>query len=358
MYVSSTFCLIAFLVAFAYPRSEPRAVMKILDESTIKLSERSSYKNAVKGAFSADGKLLALVGRDSVRIVDVASGDRRTLIELKNATMLGARFLPGGMLLATAYKIIGNSQTNRFEISLWNVASGSKRLSLPAVENEWYRVIDDLSFSPDGGLFASNLGGIARLWKTADGKEGRRFAPPDRSWQSQRVLLTPDGNRLAVYFTRGNSEHLIRIWTLATDRYIDLPINIYRDWTFSPDSKLLAVTAIQNIGKPDERSAVEIWDVNTGERTKTIEVPKVWRGGYVVAFSPDGSMIAIGGYKNFGVFSTQSGQMLAQEQHPRSSFFRDTEMVNELTDIEFSPDGKLLLTGGQDGTVKLWSVAN
>ena len=84
----------------------------------------------------------------------------------------------------------------------------------------------------------------------------------------------------------------------------------------------------------------------------------LWLGAFVVSFSPDASMIAIGGYKTFGVFSAQTGALLAEAQYPGSRLFSDNEIGSELSDIEFSLDGKLLLTGGNDGTVKLWRIDN
>lgn len=328
-------------------------------QNRLKLSKLATFNNAHKGTFSPDSKLLALIGRDYVDVIEIASKRRLIRVAPDNVTMLGARFSPDGRVLAIAYKIVENSQTNRFKVTLWDVSSGKEKLTLPVADDEWYRVIDDLSFSKDGELLASNLGGIARLWKTSDGRESRRFLPPDDKpdLQTQRVLLSPDGDWLAVYFERDKPvADAIRIWNLSTQNKFDLPTNVYRGWGFSADSKLLAVTAIERKGHPDEHSAVEIWDLNSGQRTKTIEVPKDWRGGFVVAFSPDASMIAIGGYKKFGVFGSQTGVLLAEARHTRSRFFEDNEMVNELSDIEFSADGKLLLTGGSDGSIKIWRV--
>ena len=199
------------------------------------------------------------------------------------------------------------------------------------------------------------------MWKTSDGGELRRFLPPDDKpgLNSERALLSPDGISLAVYFKGENpAVDIIRIWNLSNQKQMHLASHIYSDWEFSTDSKLLAVTAITRKGQADERSAVEIWDVNNGQHIRTIEVPKDWRGGFAVAFSPDSTMIAIGGYKKFGIFTTQTGVLLVESQHTRSGFFEDSQMVNELSDLEFSPDGKLLLTSGNEGSVMLWRLLN
>ena len=328
-------------------------------QNTIRFSMVSIFKNAHESTLSTDGKFLALIRNDSVNVVNLLKGTNIIHIAPDSVTMLGAKFSPGSSSLAIAYKIIENAQTLRFKVEVWNVSTGKETISLPVVIDQWYRNIGDLSFSKDSQLLASNLGGIARLWNLSDGSEYKRFLPPDNKSdiQSERVLLSPDGNRLAVYFKRQNPAFdVIRVWNLSDQKYVDLKTNIYSDWEFSKDSKLLAITVIEKKGLSDEHSSVEIWDVSKAARVTTIEVPKEWRGGFVTAISPDASMVAIGGYKKFGLFDIKTGALLGEGKHTDSGFFKDSESVNELSDIEFSPDGKTLLTGGNDNKVKLWRI--
>lgn len=353
---------IAVIVLLAAASGFPMAWWNDLEnrgtaQTRVRLVRSAVYSHATRAGFAPDGKRIVLLGSSQSEVIDVASKRRLVRIGNEKTTMLGARFSPDGRTLATASKTVENAQANSFEISIWDADSGQKKLSLPVARDDWYRTIDDISFTSDGALLASNLGGVPRLWKTADGSEAQRFSSPGENWVSQRVLLTPNGARLAVYFRRSDpAGDLIRIWSVTDKTHFDLPTNIYRDWAFSPDSKLLAITALQNKGKSDEHSAVEIWEIDGARRTTTIEVPKEWRGAYVVSFSPDGRLVGIGGYERFGIFSIQNGTLLAEARHADRRPFRDTQMPNELTDIEFSPDGELLLTGGADDTVKLWNV--
>lgn len=348
------------LLGDAYKSLHSQIVKKAnqqIAKGNIKLAKLQTYDNAHKGTFSPNGKLLALLGRGYADIIEIASNRRLIRIAPGNAVILGVKFSPDGRLLATAYRFSENINRAEFKVTMWDVSSGKEKLNLPVAEDEWQRVVDDLSFSSDGLLLASNLGGIARLWNVADGTEARRFPPPadNKNLQSERVLLSPNGQRLAVYFKSDEpSVELVRVWNLSNEKQTELQTNVYLDWAFSPNSNLLILTAIKNKGRSDEHSAAEIWDTGSGLQKIVIEVPSQWRGAYAVAFSPDDSAVAIGGYKRFGIFSAQTGDLLLEEQHARSRFFEDNEQIYQLSDVEFSPDRKILLTGNNGGTIKLW----
>ena len=324
----------------------------------IKLLRLSTINDVRLGFFSPDGKVLGLVGSEYVEVTETITSRRVFRISRAGAVILGAKFSPNRRYLAIAERSSAPSQNVKFKVTLWDAASGKEKISLPVVGDVWYRNIEDISFSVD--MLASNLGGIPRLWRTDDGTEAKRFLPSDdKELSSERVLLSPDGNLLAVYLTKQNPvTNLVRVWNVATGDHIDLDVDVYRDWEFSTDSKRLAVTATQRRGLPGEHSAVEVWDVINRQRIKIIEVPKAWRSAYTLSFSPDSSMIAIGGYKKFGLFSATTGELVVSAMHPSFSLFSDNEIRNELNDIEFSPDGKMLLTGGNDGNVNLWRLSS
>ena len=322
----------------------------------MKLTRVQTFKDVRRGYFAPDGKHLALLGQSFVDIIETATAQKLFRLEPGDVTLLGISFSPAERSMAIAYRINGSGST-LIKVSIWDLASRQEKLTLPVNDDDWRRVVDDLSFSPDGGSLASNIGGIARLWNVATGKEQRRFPPPKEfaGAEAERVLLSPNGGTLAVYFSSA-AAHGVVLWNLNTGETKVLPIELYRDWRVSSDSKLLVLTVLSQKGQPTEHAATEIWTVATGQREKVIEVPRDWRGAYTVSFAPDSNSLAIGGFKKFGVFSVQSGELLVTETHHRSGFLEDSELPSQLNRVEFSPDGKMLLSSGDDQTVQLWRL--
>jgi len=313
----------------------------------MKLTRVQTFKDVHKGFFSPGGKRVALLDQTFVDIIETATTRKLFRLAPDNATLLGISFSPDEQSIAIAYRV----ESSTIKVSIWDVASRKEKLTLPVDDDDWRRDVDDLSFSPDGRLLASNIGGIARLWNVATGKEERRFPPPKElnDAEAERALLSANGETLAVYFS-----HAVVLWNLNSGHTRVLHTELYRDWRFSSDSKLLVLTVLSQKGAPTEHSATEIWNVATGQREKVIEVPREWRGAYTVSFAPDSKLVAIGGFRKFGVFSVESGELLVSETHHRGGLFEDSELPSQLNRVEFSPDGKMLLTSGDDKTVQLW----
>lgn len=114
---------------------------------------------------------------------------------------------------------------------------------------------------------------------------------------------------------------------------------------FSPDGKWLMVC---------DYRAIHLYDL-TGESPKEVSSYKQEefhiRDILAAAISPDGGLVAVGGYdKGVHLCAVKDMQL--------------TEMSNEMEHdravraLQFSPDGKTLLSGGDDAAVIVWDIRN
>ena len=110
---------------------------------------------------------------------------------------------------------------------------------------------------------------------------------------------------------------------------------------FSPDSRRLVAAG--------EEHTVKIWDVQTGRELQTLRGHSgdVW----AAAFSPDPggrSVASTGEDSTVKLWDSHTGTLVR-------SFRGHTGLV---TSIAFSPEGRLLLSGSRDKTVKVWDLTH
>ncbi len=152
------------------------------------------------------------------------------------------------------------------------------------------------------------------------------------------VALSADGRCLAVASGIG-----VWLYEASTSRALALlptesPVHSV---AFSLDGTLAAGL---------DNGQVELWEVETGERTGTLRHAN-W-GGVAVVFSPDGTKLASGSLEQvIKLWDIETRREVGTWEVPRDSdFYWDIS-------VAFSPDGSRLVSGFQDGTVRLWDIA-
>jgi WD40 repeat protein len=166
----------------------------------------------------------------------------------------------------------------------------------------------------------------------------------DEEWIIETVpyslAYSPDGSILAC----GLADRTIKLWRAGDGKQIanlkkhsDIVFSI----AFSPDGQYLASGSLDK--------TLRLWQVNKGSLVYTAKGDfGCWN---CVAFSPDGRFLAGGSEYQFA--------WLLQIQNDK--FFVKQEFKNftdEVGCVAFFPDGRWLATGSDDGSIRVWQVAD
>ncbi len=116
---------------------------------------------------------------------------------------------------------------------------------------------------------------------------------------------------------------------------------------FTPDGRQLMSTS--------KDKTIRVWDVQTGEMLRVLR-PPVGRGRegviYAADLSPDGRSLAVGGV---GLRDGEASILLIDWKADRIKRVLRGH-TQTIVDLVFSPDGRLIASGGEDQTVRIWNV--
>jgi WD40 repeat protein len=256
-------------------------------------------------------------------------------------------------------------------IRIWDPATGKELRSFQAHQGS---TVNCIAVSPDGKILASGGGGNGHktlaLWDLTTGEE--LFTLAGAAYSILSVAFSPDGKVLASGSDRSGRFGLapgarpapvepggctVRLWDVTTGkelRALDGHTNGVRGLAFAPDGKRLASAS--------HDGTIRQWDPVSGGQLLKLDLPvgppihpagprgsTADQGGVLsVAFSPDSKILATGGHDSMiRLLDAATGaEYCALPGHER-----DVETV------AFSPDGRNLVSGGHDHTVRLWDLS-
>ncbi|MCD4656879.1 MAG: WD40 repeat domain-containing protein [Planctomycetes bacterium] len=259
-----------------------------------------------------------------------------SLLTLKghNAAVRSVSFSPNGKILASgSRRDTGKDDDKGYiiwegEIKLWDVSSGKCIRTFNGHSNYVYSVC----FSPDGKLLASGSVSDTGMLKTDEDTEIKIW-----DVSSGKCILTLKGHKGFVYSV-----------------------------SFSPDGKILASgSGGWDWNNFESFGEIKLWDVSDMSIAKELCTLK-GHSSFVnsVSFTPDGTLLASSSYRETGTKDDSGSANLIGEI--KLWDVSDTINVKELNTLEghrnlvssvdFSPDGKILVSGSLDRTIKLWDV--
>jgi serine/threonine-protein kinase len=291
----------------------------------------SSGGTCVYFRLSPDGGTVFVAQHDAVdnqlRAYDATTGQELIPRQGHSGAVLSVAFSPNGRTLVSG----SSDGTAR----LWDLAGWQPGEPLPPVRtleghtNEVWSV----SFSPDGKLLASGgRDGWIFLWDAASGSKIHVLAGHSPAWAN--LTFSPDGRTLAA----GGQHGTVNRWDVSSAQPKEpwrWHVGEVRPVAFSPDGRLMASGGKDN--------TVQLLDARTGQRLHTFRGRTFFTN---VAFSPDSRTLA-------AVSESPDATLRLLNLQTKGERIL-TGHTDHVFGLSFHPGGKLLATTSLDRTVRLW----
>ena len=317
----------------------------------------------------------------------VGDSEPRSLPHSHTGVPFSLVFAPDGKTLAGGYWSKGE------EVMLWDITQPSSPPSSVNLPGRDYVP----SVSPQGKIYGTGRDGpVTKVWAigNTDTPTATFTLPSEKSplAEQERQVSTASFAHKTNLLACGDSEGTMYVWDVQ-QQYIRHTLKAHSEWidfiAFSPNEKNIVsstmdgpvsklwdlesgeaietfpernyafafspcstLIALAQIGRPSE---IVLWNINCGETIIRIPQPMDSTYPFALAFSPCGRFLVSGAswIRGFGIkkcpvrlWDVASGENIATFRgHP-----------TDVQCLTFSPDGKILASGGYDGTILLWDM--
>ncbi len=287
-------------------------------------------------------------GDGLLRLWDVASGVKRAELPGHTDRIMCLAISHDGTTIVTG--------SDDASICIWNIVSGklvyTLRGSTQAVRN--------VAFSPDGTrIVAVSEDGIGRVWDIASQEQIAILSA--RNIRLRQALFTDDGERIVSC-----SEYAAYIWDIANECvvqstkekpkvWIRLEENLTHELTPEVEGVLIlnnrpTMISIDFAQAEEHPVNVKIVNIEKQEIITQIARDEYARNPSLVApiVSSDQKKIALSFYNAVEIWSL----------HNKPAYITSLTHAVTVTALSFSPNGKHIVTGAEDGKARLWSISH
>ncbi len=257
-------------------------------------------------------------------VLDIPTGEEVSCLD--EGIGLGAVFSPDGE------RVVSGGRVNDLDLdyaAVWDASNGTE-----IAQKLHTNVVTSAAFSPDGQrVISGDVDGIAVVWEA---ETGREISEVDHGIGVQSVVFSPDGGRVAS----GSEDGTILVWDADTGdeiTRIDHGV-VISSILFSPDGDRVYAGSYDG--------SVGVWEAATGKEIARMSISTEPVAS--IAITEDGSMLASGGaYGNLILWDLASYQPIGAPLNPG-------HLANIA--LAFSPDGRRLQAGYEDGSLWEWNV--
>jgi WD40 repeat protein len=342
-----------------------------------------SFRNV---AVSPDGDLIGVTSGYQVHMWDMAQGASHTQVDLHPAgghlesfiwlqesfqgllidNRGGARWLdlPTSSTLYNVeyahepifspdHRYMATPGMNR-TVAIYNTYTGQMVSSFVPIPTDRQVTYAPLAFSLDGSILAIRVQGracecsVISLWDTATGEHIKELG--ESGSLAKQAAFTSDGTKLIVGSSQrideSTSNGLVQVWDVETGVLLKqlegARLSIHQI-EFSPDNRYVVVR--------DPYGDIWMWDLTPGaDNGARFALEGEWNQERysVVRFNPQGDLLFIGAaWGDIVVYDVATGELVRTlKGHKR-----------QVADLRFVDEGRMLLSTGSDGTVRIWAAA-
>jgi WD40 repeat protein len=340
---------------FVHPQNQYYATME--SDNTVHIMEKETGEeiNILRGhrgtltsvAFSPNGRYLATASEDNT--IRLWQG---VLLADKGPKVYDFRATPDSHLEFTGISFSEDGRylaTGRDSVIIWELATGEQLQVF--VEDMLWDSFSRLRLIQDGSLLLGATPGTQTfqrlvVWEVATGNELCRME--DHSLSG----ISPNGQ----YFAIMDAQNQISVFEAATCQEIHTienptpdelaasgdPVPLYEKLSFSLDNTYLAAL-------DSAERVIHIWEVESGKLVETLtgtaDLTDPWSE---LTFDLTGQYITSPNFGTIPIWDRETGQLM---------YTLGTDL-DRFNDFDFSPDGRYLVTVGEDRMVRLWEIAS